>query len=313
MITFVEKPLVSVLIPTYNKAEYIGEAIESVLKQTYKDFELIVIDDCSSDNTSDIVNQFISDKRIKFYRNERNLGIGGNWNKTLEYASGKYIKFLMADDKFEPTMLQKYVEIMEKYPEISLVSSYRGVFGEKNDIIKQPLNGYIDRKKAVEMVLKHGNWIGEPTTVMFRRKNLWVGSFKVEFRFLLDIDMWLRQLTCGDLYIIPEVLTWFRQHKGQVTKEIKQSYNDIFEWYLLFEMVYYSKDKFFINEIIDADKIKKKNFLKNYKKVASMLREKRYNLVWNCFRIAIKEGIFTIFFIKTLLYFLKSMWRSNGY
>jgi glycosyltransferase involved in cell wall biosynthesis len=298
-------PLVSVLIPTYNKADFIKEAIESVLAQTYENFELIIVDDCSSDNTADIVKEFLDDNRVKFFQNERNLGIGGNWNKTLSYAKGKYIKYLMADDKFEPYLLEKYVKIMEAHKQVSMVTSYRGIFGDVSSVIKQPETGLVDSKRAIELTLKHGNWIGEPTTVMFRKDNLWVGTFKTEFKFLLDIDMWIRQLVCGPLYVIPEVLTWFRQYGGQTTKIVKKTFEDIFEEYLLFELVFHSGKRFFIDQIFDAEKLKKKRFMKNYKFIPKMVKEGRYDLVLKSFRIAIKEGIFLPFFIKACLNFYK--------
>lgn len=298
-------PMVSVLIPTYNKGEFIEEAIESVLSQTYQDFELIIVDDCSSDNTIHIVKKFLYDQRVSFFQNDKNLGIGGNWNKALSYATGKYIKYLMADDKFENRLLEKYVEIMEKNPEVSIITSYRGIFGDKEDVIKQPAVGIVDSKKAIELVLRHGNWIGEPTTVMFRRQDLWVGSFKTEFKFLLDIDMWVRLLTCGSLYVIPEVLSWFRQYSGQATKAVKRNFDDIFEEYLLFEMIFYSGNRFYLDEIVDTERLKKKRFMRNYKFIPKMIREGRYDLVSKCYKIAIKEGIFIPFFIKTCLSFLK--------
>lgn len=298
-------PLVSVLIPTFNKGEYIEEAIESVLLQTYGDFELIIVDDCSMDNTASIVKKFLADKRVKFFQNDENLGIGGNWNKALSYATGKYIKYLMADDKFENKLLEKYVEVMEKYPDVSLVTSYRGIFGDRNDIIKQPEKGIIDSIRAIELTLKHGNWIGEPTTVMFRRENLWLGSFKTEFRFLLDLDMWIRHLTCGSLYVIPEVLSWFRQYSGQATKAVKGDFDDIFEEYLLFEMVFHAKKRFYLDQIVNPEKLKKKRFMKSYRFIPKMIQKKRYDLILKCYRIALKEGIFLPFFIKTCLNFYK--------
>jgi len=310
--SYMKEPIVSVLIPTYNKAEFLGEAIESVLNQTFKDFELIIVDDCSKDNTDDVVKRYQDDCRVKYFKNVKNLGIGGNWNKTLGLATGKYIKFLMGDDKFEPELLEKYVSVMENNPNVSLVTSYRGVFGDRKSIIKQPLEGLIESKKAIELILKHGNWIGEPTTVMFRRENLWLGNFKVELKFLLDIDMWVRHLSCGDLYVIPEVLSWFRQYSGQYTKEVKKHFGDIFEWYYLLEMVFYDRKRYFINEIKDAEKLKKKSFIKHYKRISSMIKSGNLKLVLECMRIAKKENIFLPFLIKSFLYSLKTLWRFNG-
>src|SRR5688572_5841450 len=104
-------PKVSVLIPTYNYAHYLDEAIKSVLNQTFSDFELIIVDDKSSDNTSEVVQKFLSDPRVSFYINDENLGLVHNFNRCLEYAKGDYIKFLMADDIFNEQLLEKYVAV----------------------------------------------------------------------------------------------------------------------------------------------------------------------------------------------------------
>ena len=91
-------PKISVCIPTYNYAHYISFAVESILSQQFTDFELIIVDDCSKDNTEEIVSRFLCDKRVSFEKNERNLGLVANWNKCLSKAKGEYIKFVFADD-----------------------------------------------------------------------------------------------------------------------------------------------------------------------------------------------------------------------
>ena len=91
-------PKISVCIPTYEYAHYIPFAIESILSQRFADFELIIVDDCSRDNTGEVVRRFQYDKRVLFERNERNLGLVANWNKCLAVAKGEYMKFVFADD-----------------------------------------------------------------------------------------------------------------------------------------------------------------------------------------------------------------------
>src|ERR1700691_6171602 len=92
-------PKVSVLIPTYNYARYLAEAIESVLEQDFQDFELLIVDDCSSDNTAEVVQPFCArDARVRFAVNPTNLGMVNNWQRCLDHARGSYIKFLFGDD-----------------------------------------------------------------------------------------------------------------------------------------------------------------------------------------------------------------------
>lgn len=211
-------PKVSVLIPAYNYAHYLSEAIDSVLAQTYSDFELIIVDNCSTDNTEEIVNEYKkNDNRVKFVRNNENIGMYRNYNQALLLATGDYIKFLNADDKFESTLLEKFVAIFDNNPTVSIVTSYRQYFGAKTEILKPPHIGLIEAKTAILSSLRHGNWIGEPTTVIFRRSNLNLGLFDISLLMFADQDMWLRHLRVGNLYVIDEVLSYFRIHEEQGT------------------------------------------------------------------------------------------------
>lgn len=217
-------PKVSVLIPAYNYAHYLSEAIDSVLGQTYKNFELIVVDNCSTDNTEEIVNNYAKhDTRIKFVRNQENIGMYRNYNQALLLATGDYIKFLNADDKFEPTLLEKFVDILENDTTISVITSYRQYFGSKNDVLIPPFKGKVESTIAILSSLKKGNWIGEPTTVMFRRENLNLGLFDISLLMIADQDMWLRHLRVGNLYILDEVLSYFRIHDTQGTVQLSQN------------------------------------------------------------------------------------------
>src|SRR5688572_129331 len=111
-------PRVSILIPTYNYAHVLGEAVESALSQTFEDFELIIVDDQSKDNTDEVVQKYLSDPRVQYYKNEKNLGLVGNFNKCLEYANGEYIKYLLADDRLHPQNLEKFVAVLDLYPNV---------------------------------------------------------------------------------------------------------------------------------------------------------------------------------------------------
>src|SRR5690349_8083201 len=118
-------PNVSVLVPTYNYARFLDKAIQSVLRQTYKNFELIIVDDNSTDDTDQVVQKYLADERVSYHKNSSNLGLPGNWNKCLSLAKGTYIKFLMADDEFHPTMLEKFTAILDQFPCVSIVTSYK--------------------------------------------------------------------------------------------------------------------------------------------------------------------------------------------
>ncbi|MGA9046335.1 glycosyltransferase family 2 protein [Sulfuricurvum sp.] len=217
-------PKVSVLIPAYNYAQYLPEAIDSVLAQTFEDFEILIVDNCSTDNTEEIIMEYLKkDRRIQYFKNEENIGPYRNYNQCLLYASGEYIKFLNADDKFAPTLLEKFVSILDNNHDIAIITSYRQYFGSKTDILKTPYKGQVESKTAILSSLKYGNWIGEPTTVMFRRKHLNLGLFDISLLPFADQDMWLRHLRVGSLYTIDEVLSYFRIHDEMGTFQISNN------------------------------------------------------------------------------------------
>ncbi len=113
-------PYVSVVMPAYNAEKTISEAIESVLNQTFTDFELIILNDCSRDDTENIINKYISDVRIIYVKNEKNLGVSETRNKGIDRAKGKWIAFLDSDDIWKEDKLQKQIELLQKEREATL-------------------------------------------------------------------------------------------------------------------------------------------------------------------------------------------------
>jgi glycosyltransferase involved in cell wall biosynthesis len=288
---------VSILIPTYNYSHYIDEAIQSALNQTYSNFEIIIVDDMSTDNTDEIVGKYLNDKRIRYYKNVENLGLVQNFNKCLQYATGKYIKFLLADDKIEPRLLEKFVAIMEQYPNVSLVTSNREMFGSSTKKRILPLVGLQDGKKVIFESLRegNGNWIGEPTTVMFRRSDLRIGDFNANYQCLVDWEMWLRLLSVGDCYIIPETLSYFRVHSNQASQKILKDYKFTFEEYFFYKEIQtlnkYQIDltKLGINKIIK----KRATYCAKamYKVMTRFYKKKERIILGKAFKIAYKEKV----------------------
>ena len=228
-------PKVSILIPTYNYAHYLGETIQSALEQTYSDFELLIVDNHSTDNTKQIINKYLKDPRISYHENAENLGVVGNFNRCLQLANGEYIKFLCADDKFHPQLLEKYVPIMDQHPNVSLITCDKQAFGSKTHQTITPLK-YMQNGREANLHMLIGNycWIGEPTSVMFRKRDLKVGNFSSEYSQYPDWDMWIRLLTVGDCYIVPEILAYVRFHPGTNSKaQKKKRFSLCFEEYKL--------------------------------------------------------------------------------
>lgn len=215
-------PKVSICIPTYNYGSFISDAIRSVLDQTFDDFELIVVDNCSTDDTRKIVEEYAaSDVRIKYYFNETNIGMVGNWNQCLKYATGDYVKLLCADDLLEPTCIEKSVVTLDRYPQVAIVACSRLLVTEdKHPINTLSYSGDYEVVESYEVIKKclfSRNIIGEPSAVLFRR-NLSGRGFDARYKQLVDLEMWLYLLRKGDFAFIPEVLCHFRQHNNQTTK-----------------------------------------------------------------------------------------------
>ncbi|RYE58650.1 MAG: glycosyltransferase [Sphingobacteriales bacterium] len=264
-------PKVSVLIPTYNYARYLEEAIESVLNQTFTDFELIIIDDQSKDNTDEVVQKYLRDPRVSYQKNPVNLGLVGNFNRALELANGEYIKFLLADDKLEKTILSKFVAVLDTYPGVSLVTCISGTFGDVVQTREIPLNGLQPGKSVIMESLNHGkgNWIGEPSVVMFRKSSLPQGRFNPEYICLVDLDMWLRLLTTGDCYIVPETLAYFRKHGWQASD--KSQIRNWFDEYYFYRDV--KKKNIYNVDLaqLDIDTVIRRKAKKCVKRVSGLL------------------------------------------
>ncbi len=226
-------PTVSVCIPTYQGAAHIGAAIESVLNQSLVDFELVIVDDNSSDDTVALVKRYL-DPRIRILQNISNLGPQGNWNRCLGEARGTYFKLLPQDDLLAPHCLAKQVAILEqdRAQDIALVFSARTIV----DARARPLmvrgyaegrTGVIGAQRLIRHCLRSGtNLIGEPGSVMFRRQLAKsVGLFDASIPYVLDLDYWFRLLLQGDSYYLQETLASFRVSHGSwsVAIGVKQS------------------------------------------------------------------------------------------
>jgi glycosyltransferase involved in cell wall biosynthesis len=216
----VNRPKVSVLIPTYNYACFLAEAVESVLMQDFRDFELLIVDDCSADNTAEVVKPFCArDDRVHFSVNSTNLGMVNNWNHCLNRARGEYVKFLFGDDKLaDPQALSKMITLLRDNPSAVLAASARAILDEKSSVtdIWRPLrDGCHDGRSIIAACFTgDANLIGEPSAVLFRKKDGQRG-FDPKFLQIVDIEMWFHLLENGNLAYTREPLCAFRQHARQ--------------------------------------------------------------------------------------------------
>lgn len=211
-------PKVSVCIPTYRGGATIGAAIESVLAQSFCDFELIVIDDGSPDDTRAVVERF-SDPRIIYQRNEHNLGPQGNWNRCLEMARGTYFKLLPHDDLLHLQCLERQVAVLDtdRDERIALVFSARDVLGPDGRVITRRSypgghEGSIAGDAVRRACVRRGtNLLGEPGAVLFRKSLAdRVGAFDATNPYVIDLDYWFRLLAHGSAYFCTDSLASFR-------------------------------------------------------------------------------------------------------
>ncbi len=220
-----KEPLVSICIPVYNCEKYISQTIKSALEQSYRNFEIIIVDDLSTDGSEDIVKSF-NDSRIYYYKNEKNLGMVNNWNQALSHANGKYIKLLCQDDILFKNCIEEQVLIMESNPEVMLVSCASNIIDENNRILLTRRNFKKDcningSSVAKKSLISGKNHFGEPAVVLYRREILdKIGHYDNSFWYLPDWDFSLRVLDEGNFYYVNKVLCCFRISKGAQTTEI---------------------------------------------------------------------------------------------
>ena len=221
-------PTVSVCIPTYRGAAHLGSAIESVLNQDFTDFELIVIDDNSPDNTYEVVSNY-QDQRLRYVKNTANLGPEGNWNKCLTEAKGKYFKLLPQDDILAKDCLSRQIDILEKDTNelIALVFCARYIIDGRGKIMtkrgyRQRQEGIIPGAELIKDSIRWGtNLIGEPGAVTFRHALAGkIGHFDGSISYILDLDYWFRLLINGDAYYIASPLSSFRVASGSWSIDI---------------------------------------------------------------------------------------------
>ena len=254
-------PLVSVCIPTFNSEKFITEALNSVLKQTYSNIEIILSDDNSTDKTVEIAKSLKQKLSFDFSILEHNqYGLAQNWNFCISQAQGKYIKFLFQDDLLEPNAIEEMVNLAEQDKEVGLVFSPRKLFSnsgdanydsnflrhhEAKDVHKawsrlQSLQSGQELLQDLNILENPINKIGEPSTVLIRKEVFErVGLFNPEFCQLVDLEMWLRIMSQYKVGFVDKLLSHFRIHPQQQTRHNAASKEAIFSDYQkLFHTIY---------------------------------------------------------------------------
>ncbi|MDH3973179.1 MAG: glycosyltransferase [Deltaproteobacteria bacterium] len=211
--TTMNYPVVSIVIPTFNRAHLLGLAINTVLSQTYRNFDLIIVDDASADNTEDIVNSF-NDNRIRYCRHEKNRGGSAARNTGIKAARGEYIAFLDDDDEWLPRKLEQQVaKFSESSEKVGLIyCGYACVYQDRvvSEIIPK-LKGSIYRETLQSCIL------GGPTAIVKRECFDKSGFFDEDLKACQDWDLWIRIAKLYDFDFVPEILAKYTLHGNQVS------------------------------------------------------------------------------------------------
>ncbi len=214
--------LVSIIMPSYNTGQYIKESIESVLAQSYKQWELIIVDDCSEDNTDEVVKEYLWDNRIRYIKNDANCGAAVSRNRALKEAKGKWIAFLDSDDLWESEKLQRQIAFMREkschfsytnYTEIDEKTNSNGKFvtGPRH-ISKRDIYNYC--------------WMG-CLTVMYDAE--YVGLIQIaDIKKNNDYAMWLQICQKADCYLLDEMLAKYRKRSDSISNH---GYVKLIKWH----------------------------------------------------------------------------------
>ncbi len=269
-----DKPGVSICIPAYNQPESVKRALESIVKQKYKNFEVIITDDSENDLVKRVVNNYSKIINIRYYKNKEKKGTPENWNEAIRYSNGEYIKMLHHDDWFpNENCLQKYIKMLDDNAGVNF--AFSGSYNyDSNGKMK-----YIHKMKPKQQkkllkdktILFFGNFIGAPSATIFK-KNTEI-YFDNNLKWLVDIDFYITILNNNKMYgfTYEPLIAISINSPNQVTSECLGNRDiEIFEYLYLY------------------------NKYKNPKKI----NFKRYKYIWNLFE---RYGVYNIYEIREIL------------
>lgn len=219
-------PLVSVLVATYNSENFIKDNLDSLISQTYKNIEIVVCDDASSDKTVSIVKRYQEkDERIKIIQNEKNLGITLNMNNGIKNCNGKYIAILDADDWSYPYRIEEQVKIMENNPNVVVCSGYMDICDEELNM--KTTREYPLEDQEIRKAIIRYNPISHPASIWRASKLLETSLYNNRLPIARDYDLVVRISEFGEYRNIPKSLIKYRVRKGSETgKKTRQT-----QWY----------------------------------------------------------------------------------
>jgi len=261
-------PVVSIIIPTYNRANLLKGAIKSVLKQTFPNFEIIIVDDASSDQTREII-EHLNEPCIKYIQHNKNMGVCAARNTGLAQARGDYIAFLDSDDEWMPDKLQKQIDRFNTVDEqVGVIYTWLKIVdinAQFQKLRKPNLHGNIRQD------LIYSNFVGTPSTAMIKRVYIEKTSkFDTRLRCCEDWDIWLQLANNCEFDFIPEPLVQYRDHSDKNRGSVNHS--AVVEGYLIFLQKYHS------------------NLFDDYRSIGSFTLPQKANYLFNIGRRLLCHG-----------------------
>ena len=202
--------LISIIMPSYNTGKYIEETINSVINQSYKNWELIIVDDCSTDDTNDIIKKF-NDNRIRHFKNKKNSGAALSRNKALREARGKWIAFLDSDDLWLPEKLERQIKFMKDNNYYFSYTNYEEIDEKSN-----PLNKLVTGPKKISKTGMYNYCWPGCLTVMYNAGK--IGLIQIEdLKKNNDYAIWLKAIKKANCYLLNENLAKYRIRTGSIS------------------------------------------------------------------------------------------------
>jgi glycosyltransferase involved in cell wall biosynthesis len=294
-----DNPKVTVIIPVYNGEKYLSYAVESILNQTFNDFELLIINDGSTDHSLEIIQSY-RDQRIRIVDNKENLGLVRTRNKGLSEARGQYIAFLDCDDIANPNRLKEQVDFLDKHIGFGMVGSWVEVINEQNCLTGEKWKHEIDSDK-ISSILLFENCFTQ-SSIMLKKAILFQTLYEESYPVAEDYDLWVRLISITKASNIPNFLVQYRRYFASTSQVKKVLMETCVRKIILSELQSLSikptADEFEIHELISSHSfIKCEDTLKKVDKW--LLKLYRANLENNCypngsFKIVLGERWFDV-------------------
>lgn len=267
-------PSVSVIIPTYNRAHLIGRAIQSVLNQTYQDFEIIVVDDGSMDNTNEIIKDFqIQDKRIRYIKHEKNKGGAVARNTGIKDAKGEYISFLDSDDEWLKNKLESEIDVLKNKKNCIICSTGCNFIKEKGRKIIS--KRHIKKQIISQKIALRAECLTTNDFTVLKKAVLEIGGFDERLPARQDWDFWIRITSVGSGFQIPiNTVNKYVMRNDQISSGIKNKLHGT-------EIIFKKHKKLFLSDSIAYERILSTlglmHLLNNEKNKAIVNLQKSYN------------------------------------